>query len=92
MAPLASGASGSLWACPLKYDVVAMIFEAHAKVATQSRGTDRPSHDVPLLWHQRLLVLSAARALAGLERGGDRRAGPAGPGRVRGAERAALNQ
>ena len=37
--------------------------------------------------------MSAARVPAGLERGGDMSAGLAGgPGRARGAERAALNQ
>jgi len=28
-----AGESGSLWTCPLKHDVGAMIFEARAKVA-----------------------------------------------------------
>lgn len=37
-------------------------------------------------------LLCAARAPTGLERGGDRSAGPAGARAARGAERAALNQ
>lgn len=38
----------------------------------------------PFLWHQRLTAESAARAAAGLERGGDRSAGPAGGRAARG--------
>ena len=43
-----------------------------------------PSHDVPNHLHQAAIAMGAVRAPAGLERGGDRSAGPAGGRAVRG--------
>lgn len=48
----------------------------------------RPTPFSGIRW---LTAVRAARAPAGLERGGDRSAGPAGGRAARGAERAALN-
>ena len=46
----------------------------------------RLSREAPYFWRQWLIALSAARAPAGRERGGDWSAGPAG-GRAAGGER-----
>jgi hypothetical protein len=43
-----------------------------------------PSRDVSIFRVRRLIVVRAARAPAGLERGGDRSAGPAGGRAARG--------
>ncbi|GGZ10476.1 hypothetical protein GCM10010365_32160 [Streptomyces poonensis] len=78
---------------PDKRDVGAKIFKVCVKVAAYGRGADRPSHDVPFSDARRLLAVYAARAPAGLERGGDWSAGPAGGRAARGErQRAALNQ
>ncbi|GAA4657473.1 hypothetical protein GCM10023347_05300 [Streptomyces chumphonensis] len=67
-----------------KHDVGAMIFEARAKWLPKAVEPTASATPYPFSGLRRLFALRAARAPAGLERGGDRSAGPAGGRAARG--------
>ncbi|GAA2612587.1 hypothetical protein GCM10010304_76260 [Streptomyces roseoviolaceus] len=76
-------------AYPVKHNIGTMIFEAHAKWLRIAAEPTVPAAAYHLSDIRRQIALSAARVPAGLERGGDRSAGPAG-GRAARGERSEL--
>jgi hypothetical protein len=70
--------------CPVQHDVGAMIFEFAPKWLRKAVEPTAPATKEPFSGSRWLITVCAARAPAGLERAGDRSAGPPGGRAARG--------